>query len=445
MAEAAPRVTTGPPPDGVAGFLHMDMDAFYASVEILRRPELRGKPVMVGGTGRRGVVAAASYEARAFGVRSAMPSARARQLCPQAVFLPGDHSHYTEVSARVMDILRDVTPLVEPLSMDEAFCDVRGVARLSGSAPEIAARIRSAVLEHERLTCSIGVASCKLIAKLATERAKPRPSPSGPVFGSGVHVVEAGSELDFLHPLPVSALWGVGRATAGRLAAVGVETVGELAALSSATAVGTLGPTLGRHLRALARGLDDRPVVTFRRPRSFGHERTFSRDISGRAELDIEAARLADAAARRMRVAGLRARTITLKVRYGDFTTITRSSTLRNPSSCSRDVAEAALSMLADVDLRAGVRLLGVSGSGLSRSADAESAQLCLELGGEKELARNERARARQARTQAAEQVMDKIRDRFGATAIGPAALVRPDRLMRPGSENPEVWGPYET
>ena len=405
------------------------MDAFYAAVEIRRRPELRGKPVVVGGTGGRGVVAAASYEARAFGIHSAMPSTRARRLCPHAVFLPGDHSHYGEVSVRVMAILTDVTPLVEPLSLDEAFLDVRGVARLLGPAPDLAARIRARVLEHEQLTCSVGVASTKFMAKLATERAKPRPGLSGPAFGSGVHVVEAGTELDFLHPLPVTALVGVGPATARRLTGLGIESVGDLASLPESSLVAALGAAAGRQLHRLARGIDDRPVVVNRLARSISHEETFARDLHSHSALQAEATRMGDAVARRLRASHLVARTITLKLRFGDFRTITRSVTLPDPTDGARAVVAAARELLAEVDPTPGVRLLGVGASGL---IEASWRQLSLDdaAGGDDET------------HDAAERVADRIRDRFGASAIGPAAAVRGDRGLRSPTDADQRWGP---
>ena len=415
----------GPPPDGTVGFIHVDMDAFYAAVEVRRRPELRGKPVVVGGTGSRGVVAAASYEARAFGIGSAMPSTRARRLCPHAVFLPGDHSHYGEVSERVMAILRDVTPLVEPLSLDEAFLDVRGVARLLGPAPELAAKIRARILDQERLTCSAGVASTKFMAKLATERAKPRVEPTGPAYGSGIHIVEAGTELDFLHRLPVTALFGVGPATSRRLVRLGIETVGDLASLPEPAAVAALGAAAGRQLHRLANGIDDRPVVVNRLPRSISHEETFPRDLHAEAEIEAEATRLADAVARRLRASSVQARTITLKLRFGDFRTITRSVTLPDPTDGAHDVVAAARDLLFQIDTAPGVRLLGVAASGL---VDAASRQLSFEDGPQVH--------------DAAERVADQIRDRFGASAIGPAAAVRSGRGLRSPSDADQRWGP---
>ncbi len=404
------------------------MDAFYAAVEVRRRPELRGRPVVVGGTGNRGVVAAASYEARVFGIRSAMPSTRARRLCPHAVFLPGDHAHYGEVSKRVMDILADVTPLVEPLSLDEAFLDVRGATRLLGPAPALAAQIRARILEQEQLTCSVGVASSKFMAKLATERAKPRVEPSGPVWGTGVHVVAAGAELDFLHPLPATALFGVGPATSRRLTRLGVETVGDLAALPESSLTAALGAASGRHLHRLANGIDDRPVVVDRAPRSISHEETFSRDLHAEAALEAEATRLGDAVARRLRASSLVARTITLKVRFGDFRTITRSLTLPEATDSGRAVVSAARDLLAAVDTAPGVRLLGVGASGL---APAEAEQLSFEDGSEAH--------------DAAEQVTDRIRDRFGSSAIGPAAAVRAGRGLRSPLDADQRWGPSST
>lgn len=415
----------GRPPDGTVGFLHVDMDAFYAAVEMRRRPELRGKPVVVGGTGSRGVVAAASYEARVFGIHSAMPSVRARQLCPHAVFLPGDHSHYGEVSERVMAILTDVTPLVEPLSLDEAFLDVRGAARLLGPAPELAARIRGRILDQEQLTCSVGVAATKSMAKLATERAKPRVGPTGVVWGSGVHVVEAGTELDFLHPLPVTALFGVGPATSRRLTGLGVETVGDLASLPESSLTAALGAAAGRQLHQLANGIDDRPVVVNRSPRSISHEETFPRDIRTGSELQAEATRLGDAVARRLRASSLVARTIVLKVRFGDFKTITRSVTLPDPTDSAREVVAAARDLLAAIDVTPGVRLLGVGASGL---VEASTQQLTLEDDSETH--------------DAAEQVADRIRDRFGSSAIGPAAGVRAGRGLRSPLDAGQPWGP---
>ena len=415
----------GRPPDGTVGFIHVDMDAFYAAVEIRRRPELRGKPVIVGGTGSRGVVAAASYEARAFGIGSAMPSTRARRLCPHAVFLPGDHSHYGEVSERVMAILRDVTPLVEPLSLDEAFLDVRGVARLLGPAPELAAQIRARILDQEQLTCSVGVASTKFMAKLATESAKPRVELTGPAYGSGIHVVEAGTELDFLHRLPVTALFGVGPATARRLVRLGIETVGDLASLPEPAAVAALGAAAGRQLHRLANGIDDRPVVVNRLPRSISHEETFPRDLHAEAELEAEATRLADAVARRLRASSVQARTITLKLRFGDFRTITRSVTLPDPTDGAHDVVAAARDLLFQIDTAPGVRLLGVAASGL---VDAAARQLSFEDG--------------PPLHDAAERVADQIRDRFGASAIGPAAAIRSGRGLRSPSDADQRWGP---
>lgn len=415
----------GRPPDGSVGFLHVDMDAFYAAVEIRRRPELRGQPVVVGGTGTRGVVAAASYEARVFGIGSAMPSTRARRLCPHAVFLPGDHPHYGEVSERVMAILRDITPLVEPLSLDEAFMDVRGASRLLGPAPELAAEIRSRILEQEQLTCSVGVASTKFMAKLATERAKPRVGPSGPVWGSGVHVVEAGSELDFLHRLPVTALFGVGPATSRRLLRLGVETVGDLASLPEAAVVTTLGTAAGRQLHQLANGVDERPVVVNRLPRSISHEETFARDLHTITELEAEATRLADAVARRLRTSGLQSRTITLKLRFGDFKTITRSVTLADPTDGTRDLVAAARELLAQIDVSPGVRLLGVGASGL---VGASTRQLSFD----------DEPQAHDA----AEQVTDEIRNRFGPSAIGPAVAIRADQGLRSPSDGGQRWGP---
>jgi DNA polymerase-4 len=412
---------------GAAHILHVDMDAFFVSVELLRRPELRGRPVIVGAKGARGVVAAASYEARAYGVHSAMASVRATRLCPDATFLPGDHAHYADVSRRVMQVFRDVTPLVEPLSLDEAFLDVAGATRLLGDPPAIARSIRTRILEEEGLTCSVGVAPTKFLAKLASEAAKPKASPRGPVFGTGVHVVAPGEELAFLHPLPSRALWGVGPQTQKVLDRLGVRTVGDLADIDEATLAGALGDAHGRHLWRLAHAIDDRPVVPDAAVKSISHEETFAVDLTDPERLAAEALRMADAVARRLRASNVAGRTVTIKVRFHDFHTISRSITLPNPVDGGHDVARAAKELLGQVDASGGVRLLGVGVSNLV--ADA-AVQLSLD-----DLRPD--APGRTGWTEATEAI-DAIRARFGDGAIGPGTLAG----RKPKRSGDDQWGP---
>ncbi|MDP6214664.1 MAG: DNA polymerase IV, partial [Acidimicrobiales bacterium] len=296
--------------------LHVDMDAFFASVEVVRNPDLRGRPLVVGGSGERGVVAAASYEARVFGIRSAMPSLRARSLCPDLVFLPGDHAHYREVSGRVMAIFHRFTPLVEPLSLDEAFLDVGGAGRSVGDPGGIASEIRRLVSVEEGLTCSVGVAPNKFLAKLASEQAKPRVSTSGSHEGSGVCVVPPASVEAFLAPLPAEVVWGVGPRTMERLRRLGVVTVGDLAVVPEATLVSLLGAAVGSQLWRLSRGVDDRSVEPGQSVKSIGHEETFTVDLMDPESLMHELGGMADSVAGRAREAGVTARTVNIKVRF---------------------------------------------------------------------------------------------------------------------------------
>jgi len=405
------------------------MDAFYVSVELLRRPELRGRPVVVGGRGRRGVVAAASYEARAYGVYSAMPSTRAQRLCPDAVFLSGDHTLYAEVSDRIMAIFRDVTPLVEPLSLDEAFLDVRGAVRLHGSAPEIAAAIRTRVREQEQLTCSVGVASVKFLAKLASEAAKPRATPGGPVFGSGVKVVESGTELDFLHPLPVRALWGVGPKTLQRLEGLGITTVADLAELPEQAVMSALGDANGRHLWRLSHAIDERAVDPDQTPKSISHEETFANDRHDHEALGRELVRMGDAVASRLRHHRLAARTVSIKVRFGDFRTITRSTTVEFPVDTAGEIIRASRRLLEQLEVSPGVRLLGVTATGLVE-------------GGNRQLSLDDMVDdAAETSWDEATTAVDEIRARYGPDAIGPASTSR-DGSIRTKRKGEQQWGP---
>ena len=387
-----------------ASILHVDMDAFYASVEQRRRPELRGRPVVVGGGSERGVVAAASYEARIHGVHSAMPGTRARRLCPGAVFLAPDLAHYAEVSVRVMDILRSVTPLVEPLSLDEAFLDVAGSERLWGDPVTIARRLRTEIRDREGLECGIGVARPKFLAKMASKEAKPGVSPAGITAGPGVFRIDPGDELSFLHPQPVGALWGVGPATLSKLHRIGVRTIGQLAALDSTTVVAALGKAQGRHLHDLAHAIDPRPVVPNQPAKSVGHEETFSRDRFRPEELERELRRMADLVGTRLRRSGVAGRTISVKVRFGDFRTISRSRTLQGATSATHDLTRVGLALLNDVDVSPGVRLLGLSVSQLDQG---ESQQLTFDDVDDRD---QDRRRA--------EAAVDAIRHRFGPGAV---------------------------
>jgi len=395
-----------------ATILHVDLDAFYASVEQLDDPTLRGRPVVVGGLGPRGVVAAASYEARRFGVHSAMPMARARRACPDAAFIAPRFDAYGDASTSVMTVLRSYTPLVEPLSLDEAFLDVAGVRRLHGDGPQIGVSIRERLRAETGLTASVGVTTTKLLAKIASELAKP----------DGLLVIPPGSELEVLHPLPVERLWGVGPATRRRLERLDVRTVGDLAALPEATLVSALGKAHGAHLHALSWNRDARDVEPEQHAKSIGHEETFPTDLTERVALEREAIRLADRVAARLRRAGCAARTVQLKVRYGDFRTITRSRTLDEPTDLASDISRTAGELLAAVDLSGGIRLLGVSAQQLS---DAGAVQTALRLDADDD--GDDPARRQLQR--AVERSIDEVRDRYGDDAVKPARLVRgPER-----------------
>jgi DNA polymerase-4 len=335
--------------------MHVDMDAFFASCELARRPELRGRPVIVGGRSR-GVVLAATYEARAFGVRSAMPMAAALRLCPHAVVVPPDHGLYRAVSESVMAMLDEITALTEKISVDEAFLDVRGARRRLGSPTQIGARLRERVRAEHGVTCSVGVAQNKFVAKLASTHAKP----------DGMLLVPADATVAFLRTLPVGALWGVGDKTEHALARWGITTVAELADTDVATLQAAVGRVAGAHLHDLSWGRDPRPVVPGREERSIGAETTFEHDLTDLAAVEDRVLELADRVAGRLRHHGVVARTVSVKVRTSDFRTLTRARTLDTPTDVAQEIFRVARDLLAAADLRGlPVRLVGVRGENL--------------------------------------------------------------------------------
>jgi len=400
-----------------AHILHVDMDAFFVQLEVNLRPQLEGKPVVVGGSGRRGVVAAASYEARAYGVFSAMPSVKAKQLCPDLIFLKGNLPLYAKVSQRIMQVMLSYTPDVEQISIDEAFLDVSGCEKLFGPPYEIAKQIRADVLKRESVRCSVGVGSTKLIAKLASREAKPIPSKDGVKPGLGVCQIAPEEEVAFLHPKPVSALFGVGPATQKVLNRLGVETVGDLAALPVATLVGALGNSHGTHVAMLARGIDASPVVSEHVEKSISHEITFPHNLTTTAELNKAMWQLAEKVGTRLRASRYFAKTVTIKVRYGDFATTTRRHTIQTATQSTQTIAQEALSLLTREDAKTGVRLLGVGVSGFTAEAPQ---QLTLDdVGKEPSLE--------------LEYAIDAIRARYGSDSIRRAVAGEGDFAPAPG------------
>ncbi|HEY1479701.1 MAG TPA: DNA polymerase IV [Gaiellales bacterium] len=379
-----------------ATILHADLDAFFASVEQRDDPRLRGRPVIVGSW----VVLAASYEARSCGVRTAMSGAEARRLCPQAIVVEPRMSAYSEASKAVYRVFDDTTPLVEGLSIDEAFLDVRGMGRLAGSPAEIAVRLRREVLERVGLPISVGVACTKFLAKVASASAKP----------DGLLIVPPGGELAFLHPLPVERLWGVGRVTEAKLHRVGIVTVGDVAALAEDTLVALLGRASGRHLHALAHNRDPRPVHVGRRRRSIGAQRALGRSPRSPAALDEALVALVDRVTRRMRAADRPGRTIVLRLRFRDFTRATRSLTLARETAQTAPILQAARALLAQaaplIEAQ-GVTLIGISVANLG---DQQTAQLELPFD--------------QGDGRSLDSALDAVRERFGGGAITRAVLV---------------------
>lgn len=386
--------------DAGCTILHVDMDAFYASVAVRDEPRLAGLPVVVAAAGHRGVVLSATYEARAYGVHSAMPIAQAHRLCPSAVIVPPSHAAYTEASAQVMDILRSFTPLVEPLSLDEAFLDVAGARRLLGSPRFIGERIRATVREQTGLTCSVGVAGSKLLAKLATNAGKP----------DGLIVIPPTEVVAFLHPLSVTALWGIGPRTAERLGELGVRTVAELIDVPLTTLERAFGVNQAHRLAALARGEDPRPVVADVPERSLSAEHTFDEDVLDSQRLTAMLLALCERTAARLRQAQVRARTVVVKVRRADLVTLTRSRTLAHPTDRGQELYAAARGLYAGLHReRARIRLIGLRVAGLVSRAEATE-QLTL---GQSDRGWREVDAAR-----------DRAAARFGENAVTPARLV---------------------
>ncbi|MEO5983726.1 MAG: DNA polymerase IV [Pedococcus sp.] len=393
------RSADRPPDDTGCTVLHVDMDAFYASASLLRRPELVGTPVIIGG-GNRSVVLSATYEARRFGVASAMPMSRARRLCPQATVIAPDHALYSQISAAVMATFDTITPRVEPLSLDEAFLDVAGSVRRLGNPARIGQQIRDTIHDEQGITCSVGVAPTKFVAKLASGLAKP----------DGLVVVPRDEVVSFVQQLPVGALWGVGDKTEETLLRLGLQTVADIAHTPLDTLRRALGESAGPHLHDLAWGRDPRGVEPLRRERSIGSDETFEFDIDDPVHIHRQLLKLSDRTAARVRSAAMLGRTVTIRVRFADFTTITRSKTLRDPTDVSREVYETARSLYDALGLqRARIRLVGVRMEGLVDSEGAPIQGLLDEPDhGWRE----------------ADRAVDRASARFGAGSVRPAALI---------------------
>ena len=377
--------------------LHVDMDAFFASVTERDHPELKGKAVVIG-AGVRGVVTSANYEARKFGIKAAMPVGRAQRLAPHAIFIPPDHKRYSEVSEHIMEIFHSFTPLVEPISLDEAFLDVTKARRLLGDGRAIATAIRAKVEAQEGITCSVGIASSKFIAKLASQRCKP----------NGILEIPTDRVLTFLHPLPVSALWGVGPKTNEALERLGLHTVGDIAQTPQQTLIRALGQAAGESLYELAWGRDDRDVIPEEPDKSISAAETFDRDIDDPDIVAKEILRMCERASSRMRERSLFAKTITLKVRFADFTTVNRSKTLPLPIDTTHEIYEVAKALYEALSIeRARIRLVGVSLENLHTDTHEQ-----LVLG------------ARESSWRELQGGIDAAKARFGRDSVRPGRLI---------------------
>ena len=377
--------------------LHVDMDAFFASVTERDHPELKGKAVVIG-AGVRGVVTSANYEARKFGIKAAMPVGRAQRLAPHAIFIPPDHKRYSEVSEHIMEIFHSFTPLVEPISLDEAFLDVTKARRLLGDGRAIATAIRAKVEAQEGITCSVGIASSKFIAKLASQRCKP----------NGILEIPTDRVLTFLHPLPVSALWGGGPKTNEALERLGLHTVGDIAQTPQQTLIRALGQAAGESLYELAWGRDDRDVIPEEPDKSISAAETFDRDIDDPEIVAKEILRMCERASSRMRERSLFAKTITLKVRFADFTTVNRSKTLPLPIDTTHEIYEVAKALYEALSIeRARIRLVGVSLENLHTDTHEQ-----LVLG------------ARESSWRELQGGIDAAKARFGSDSVRPGRLI---------------------
>ena len=380
--------------------LHVDMDAFYASVAELDHPEYKGKALVVG-AGTRGVVLSANYEARKFGIRAAMPVGRAKRMAPHAIFIAPEHHRYSEISERVMAIFHSYTPLVEPISLDEAFLDVTGSQKLFGTGREIAAKIREQVEKEEGITCSVGIAQSKFIAKLASQHCKP----------NGMLEIKFDRILEFLHPLPVRAIWGVGPKTAESLERLGLHTVSDIAHTPRATLIRALGESTGASLYELAWGRDYRDVIPDEPEKSIGNEETFSEDLDNPEEILREFLRMTEKATARLRERSLFAKTISIKIKFADFSSLTRSKTVPIAIDNTHDTYEVVKALyLALRNDGARIRLVGVSLSQLQEGAPVQ-----LELG------------ARERGWREADTAIDRAQARFGRGSVRPGRLIRPE------------------
>ncbi|WP_420180743.1 DNA polymerase IV [Paenarthrobacter sp. TA1.8] len=383
--------------------LHVDMDAFFVSVELRSRPDLRGKPVIVGFPAERSVVLSASYEARATGVKSAMPMSIAMRRCPSAVIINPRHTEYYEVSAQLMEIFASITDLVEPLSVDEAFLDVGGAIRRLGAPMDIGHLIRRRVHAELGITASVGIASTKFVAKIASTRCKP----------DGILQIDAEDSIPYLHSLPVGALWGVGGKTAEVLSRMGIRTVADVAATPLPSLKKVLGAS-GEHVHRLSMGIDPRPVTPARLEKSIGAEETFSVDTADDALLHRELLRLSHRTAIRLRSSGMLARTVALKLRYSDFSTVTRSRTVHTPVDSAQLIYQVAVQLLESLGTRSmSVRLVGVRAEQLEQAGQT-SLQLSLDR--------------RDDNWRAAEQALDRVSERFGSKTLLPARLLEPGK-----------------